>query len=94
MKREFKWPTIYGMACDQGIGHGRIIFQYDPDATWHSFCDGHGVHMEGRYFVGYGGFYSDSDTLVYGSGGVGISYGDIITHDPESCSKGLEEARR
>jgi hypothetical protein len=94
MKREFKWPTIYGMTCDRGIGLGRIIFQYDPDATWHSVCDTHGVHIEGKYVEGYGSFHSDSDTIVYGSGGGGISHGDIITHDSKSCSKGLEEARR
>jgi hypothetical protein len=81
-----------GMYCDQGLGH--IIFQYDAEATWQSACDEHGVHLEGKYVSAYGGFHSDVSTLVYGSGGAGIYQGDIITHDPESCAKGLEEERR
>ena len=89
MKREFTWHST---TCDLGEGLGRIIFEYDTEAKWHSVCEGHGVHVEGKYVEGHGGFYSQSSTLVHGSGGSGINHGDIITHDPESCLKGRERA--
>ena len=99
MKREIRWPTIEAITCDLWLreecrGLGRIIFQYDPSATWQSVCDEHGVYVEGRYGDRYGGFHSHGNVIVHGSGGSGLSDGDVITHDPESCLKGLEEARR
>ena len=83
------WPVLY---CDRSPVLGRIIFQYDPEAKWHSVCEGHGVHVDGKYMKGHGGFHPYSNTLVHGGGGTGLSHGDIITHDPESCLKGRDRA--
>ena len=85
------WPVLY---CDRSPVLGRIIFQYDAEATWQSVCDEHGVYVEGKYGDRYGGFHSHGNVIIHGSGGYGLSLGDVITHDPESCLKGLEEARR
>jgi hypothetical protein len=73
--------------CNRQLG--RITFQYDSEAKWHSVCDGHGVWVQGKYGDLPGVFYSDSNTLVWGDGGSGLCDGDMITHDPEWCAKGL-----
>ena len=49
---------------------------------------GHGWVLDGKFANDYPGWpYPETGCLAHGDGGVILSTGDLLTHDPERCAE-------